>query len=283
MAENREQLFKELAKRLREEGPDANIDDLIQYGTDNLENSRQTRDLLEQYIGSELMKNTNIPIDLKNEKQAKKTLERLTEQYTDIKNPIWDIYDIKGDTVGGLHTDGTFGANKRFLDKNTAGQLIAHEPIHKMVQDEGLGKSIPDNIMTKAKEALMKEKGISPRGNQLNKLGAMAGHEIMQHGHLNPTSKMTSSLKNALGVASGDFKKLMKGVPLVGPAVVGGLTYAMTGDAEAAQNAATPGLSEADALGPDKGSLESIVEDPTKTYEQRRRAIEQLANKKGEM
>lgn len=274
-----EQKYKELAKRLREEGPNANIDDLIDFADgDNLENSRQSRDLLEQFIGSEMMKNTSLPVDFKNDKAAKKTLEGLTSQYSDVMSPEWDIYDMGKDPVGGLHTDGTFGANKRYLNKDTAGQLIAHEPIHKMVRDSG-GSSIPDNIMNKLKLDIMKEKGISG-GLDLAKKGALASHEIMQAGHLNPAAKITPSLRNAIAAATGKFGKLAKSVPLVGPALAAGATMLATGDVSAATQAVTPGLSEAENLGPEAGSLESMVEDPTKSYEQRQKAIQELSKRR---
>lgn len=272
--EDKSKLFKELAKRLRDEGVNANVDDLIEMSGDSLDNSRQTRDLLEQYVGNEMMQNTSIPIDIKNEKGAKKTLERLTEQYTDIKNPKWDVYDIGKDTVGGLHTDGTFGANTRYLDKDTLGQLLAHEPIHKMVQDEGLGKSVPDNIMSKAKKEALKDANILS-GSDLAKRGAMTSHEIMQLGHLNPTSKNTSSLRNAIAAATGKFGKLSKVIPFIGPAL-GAAAAFNTGEA----SAAIPILNEADDLGSPEGTLESMVEDPTKNYEQRRKAIEQLSQRR---
>jgi hypothetical protein len=286
MADKREQLFKELAKRLRDEGPDANIDDLIQYGSDNLDNSRQTRDLLDQFVGSEMFKNTSIPIKMDNDKQIIDTLNRLTEQYTDVADPNWSlIEDPKAYGYFNPNTKGLEASKNYIKDPNNglyvAKGLVAHEPIHQMVNAEG-GESVKDNIMNKAKEALMKEKGISARGNQLNKLGALAGHEIMQHGHLNPNSKMTSSLKNALGVASGDFKKVMKGIPVLGPAIAGGITLATTGDVSAATQASLPLVGDADNLGPESNSPESIVEDPTKSYEQRRRAIEMLAQQRGE-
>lgn len=278
MATN-EQKYKELAKRLREEGSDANIDDLIDFvDGDNLENSRQARDLLEQFTGSEMMKNTSLPIDFKNDKAAKKTLEGLTSQYTDIMSPEWDIYDIGKDTVGGLHTDGTFGANKRYLNKDVAGQLIAHEPIHKMVRDSG-GSSIPDDVMNKFKLDLMKEKGISG-GLDLAKKGALASHEIMQAGHLNPDAKITPSVRNAIAAATGRFGKLAKSVPLVGPALAAGATMLATGDASAATQAGMPILSEADDLGPTPGTPESDIENPSKSYEQRIKAIQQLSQRR---
>lgn len=272
------QRFKELAKRLREEGPNANIDDLIDMSDDVLDNSRQSRDLLEQFLGSEMMKNTSLPIDFKNNKAAKKTLEGLTSQYSDVMNPEWDIYDIGKDTVGGLHTDGTFGANKRFLNKDVAGQLVAHEPIHKMVRDAG-GSSIPDDIMDNFKIGVMKEKGISG-GLDLAKRGAMEAHEVMQAGHLNPAAKVTPSLRNAIAAATGKFGKLAKSVPLVGPGIAGLATLAATGDASAAAPAAIPILSEAESLGPEAGTPESIVEDPTKSYEQRKKAIQELSQRR---
>lgn len=273
----KEQLYKELAKRLREEGPNANIDDLIEMSGDSLENSRQSRDLLEQFIGSEMMKNTSLPVDFKNDKAAKKTLEGLTSQYSDVMSPEWDVYDMGKKTVGGLHTDGTFGANKRYLNKDVAGQLIAHEPIHKMVRDSG-GSSIPDDVMNKFKLDIMKEKGISG-GLDLAKKGAMEAHEIMQAGHLNPAAKVTPSLRNAIAAATGKFGKLAKSIPMVGPALAAGATMLATGDVSAATQAATPGLNEAENLGPEAGSLESMVEDPTKSYEQRQKAIQELSKR----
>lgn len=273
----KEQLYKELAKRLREEGPNANIDDLIEMSGDSLENSRQSRDLLEQFIGSEMMKNTSLPVDFKNDKAAKKTLEGLTSQYSDVMSPEWDVYDMGKKTVGGLHTDGTFGANKRYLNKDVAGQLIAHEPIHKMVRDSG-GSSIPDDVMNKFKLDIMKEKGISG-GLDLAKKGALASHEIMQAGHLNPAAKVTPSLRNAIAAATGNFGKLAKSIPMVGPALAAGATMLATGDVSAATQAATPGLNEAENLGPEAGSLESMVEDPTKSYEQRQKAIQELSKR----
>lgn len=273
----KEQLYKELAKRLREEGPNANIDDLIEMSGDSLENSRQSRDLLEQFIGSEMMKNTSLPVDFKNDKAAKKTLEGLTSQYSDVMSPEWDVYDMGKKTVGGLHTDGTFGANKRYLNKDVAGQLIAHEPIHKMVRDSG-GSSIPDDVMNKFKLDIMKEKGISG-GLDLAKKGAMEAHEIMQAGHLNPAAKVTPSLRNAIAAATGNFGKLAKSIPMVGPALAAGATMLATGDVSAATQAATPGLNEAENLGPEAGSLESMVEDPTKSYEQRQKAIQELSKR----
>lgn len=277
--------FKELAKRLRDEGQDANIDDLINYTGDNLDNSRQTRDLLEQFVGSEMMKNTSIPIKTGNDKEITNTLNRLTEQYSDVKNPNWSL--IEDPKAYGYYNPNTKGleASKNFIKGDnglyTMGGLVAHEPIHQMVSEEGISKSIPDDVMNKVKTAFMKEKGASG-GLDLNKMGALAGHEVMQYGHLNPASKMTSSLRNALATASGDFKKVMKSVPIAGPLIAGGLTLAATGDVSAATQAGTPLLGEADNLGPEANSPEAIVEDPTKTYEQRRRAIEMLAQQRGE-
>jgi hypothetical protein len=275
----KDQLYKEVSKRLQEDGPNAYLDDLIDMSSsDNLENSRQTRDLLDQFVGNQMMKNTSLPIDLSSDKKVKKTLEGLTSQYTDIKNPKWDVYDIGKDTVGGLHTDGTFGANSRYIDEDVVGQLAAHEPLHKMVRDSG-GKSTPDNILSKFKKMLMKEQNIIS-GEDLAKKGALAGHEIMQAGHLNPNSKITSSLKNAIDAASGNFSKLkLSKIPFVGPAIAGGLTLAATGDASAAAPAAIPILNEAETLGPTLGP-ESDIENPSKSYEQRKKAIEMLSQRR---
>jgi hypothetical protein len=278
----KDQVLKEVAKRLREDGPDAYLDDLINMTGDNLDNSRQTRDLLDQLVGSEMMKNTSIPINLKSDKDTVDTMNRLTEQYSDIKNPNWKMIEDKK-AYGYFNPENkTLEASKNFLKGDngiyTTGGLLAHEPVHQMVNEAG-GKSIDDKIMSKFKLDLMKEKGISG-GLTLPKAGALVGHEIMQAEHLNPGSKTSSSLKNAIAAATGKFGKLMKNIPAVGPAAAGLLTLAATGDASAAQNSATPILSEAEALGPTAGTPEADIEDPSKSYEQRIKAIQQLSQRR---
>ncbi len=277
----KEQMFKELAKRLREEGRNANLDDLVNMTGDNLDNSRQVRDLLDQYTGSEMMKNSATPINLGTDKDTVKTMNKLTEEFSDIKNPNWKmIEDAK--SYGHFNpNDKALEASKNFVKGKdgiyTAGGLIAHEPIHQMVNEAG-GKSIPDNVLSKMKKELMKEAGVSG-GIDLAKRGALEAHEIMQAGHLNPDVKITPSIRNAIAAATGKFGKLAKAVPLVGPALAGGLTMMATGDASAATQAATPILNEADGLGPEAGSPEAIVEDPTKSYEQRQKAIQELSKR----
>ena len=278
----KDQMLKELAKRLREDGPNANIDDLINMTGDNVNNSRQTRDLLDQYVGSEMMKNTSIPIEMESDKDTVNTMNKLTEQYSDIKDPNWKMID-DAKAYGYFNpNDKTLEASRNYVKGKdglyTAGGLLAHEPIHQMVNESG-GKSIPDNVLSKLKKEMMKENNVMG-GIDLSKRGAMLGHEISQAGHLNPNSKTTSSLTNALAAATGKFGKLAKAVPLVGPAIAGGLTMLATGDASAAQASAMPILSEADSLGPEVGSPESIVEDPSKSYEQRKKAIELLSQRR---
>jgi hypothetical protein len=278
----KDQLLKELAKRLREDGPNANIDDLINMTGDNLDNSRQTRDLLDQYTGSEMMKNTSTPIKLGSDKEMTGTMNRLTEEYSDIKNPNWKMIDDPKAYGYFNPNDKTLEASRNFVKNKdgiyTTGGLLAHEPVHQMVNETG-GKSVPDNVLSKLKKEMMKENNVMG-GIDLSKRGAMLGHEITQAGHLNPNSKMTSSLKNALAAATGKFGKLSKSIPFVGPAIAGGLTMMTTGDAEAAQASAMPILGEADSLGPEAGSPESDIENPSKSYEQRRKAIEQLSQRR---
>lgn len=278
----KDQVLKEVAKRLREDGPDAYLDDLINMTGDNLDNSRQTRDLLDQLTGSEMMKNTSIPINLKNDKDTVKTLNRLTEQYSDIKDPNWKMIEDKKAYGYFNPKDKTLEASKNFLKGDnglyTAGGLVAHEPIHQMVNEAG-GASVSDEVMSKFKVDMMKERGISG-GLALPKAGALTGHEIMQAEHLIPGSKTSSSLKNALAAVTGKLGKLSKAIPLVGPALAGGLTMMATGDASAAQNDAMPILSEAEALGPTAGTPEADIEDPSKSYEQRIKAIQQLSQRR---
>lgn len=55
-------------------------------------------------------------------------------------------------------------------------------------------------------------------------------------------------------------KRGLKSVPLLGPMIAGGLTYLNSGDASAAATEAMPFLNEAEALGPQAGSLEQKLE-----------------------
>lgn len=278
----KDQMFKELAKRLRDEGPNANIDDLINMTGDNLDNSRQVRDLLDQYTGSEMMKNSANSVNLGTDKDTVKTMNRLTEEFSDIKDPNWKMIDDKKAYGYFNPNDKTLEASRQYLKGDngiyTAGGLLAHEPIHQMVNESG-GKSVKDTVDSKLKKLLKKEANVIS-GNDLSGRGALLGHEIMQAGHLNPDVKITPSIRNAIAAATGKFGKLSKGIPLVGPALAGGLTMLATGDASAAQNSATPILSEADDLGPNPDSLEAMVEDPSKSYEQRKKAIELLSQRR---
>lgn len=279
---DKKQTLKELAKRLSADGQDAHLDDLINKTGDTLDNSRQVRDLLDQYVGSEMMKNTSTPIKLGTDKDTIKTMNKLTEQYSDIKNPNWKM--IEDPKAYGYFNpnDKTLEASKNFLKgKNglyTAGGLVAHEPIHQMVNEAG-GVSVPDDVLSKFKKSMMHENGITG-GLDMEKNGSLLAHEIMQAEHLNPGSKTSSSLKNAIAAATGKFGKLSKVIPFVGPALAGGLTMLATGDASAAQNSATPILSEADDLGPVAGTPEADIEDPSKSYEQRIKAIQQLSQRR---
>lgn len=277
----KDQVFKEIQRRLNEDGPNAYLDDLINMTGDNLNNSRQTSDLLDQFVGNQMMKNTSTPIKLGTDKDTINTMNKLTEQYSDIKNPNWKLIEDKKAYGYFNPNDKTLEASKNFIKGEdgifTTGKLLAHEPIHQMVNEAG-GKSVPDNILSKFKKQLMKESNIMS-GEDLAKRGALVGHEIMQAGHLNPDSKTTSSLTNAIAAATGKFGKLSKAIPLVGPALAGGLTMLATGDASAAQSAAMPILGEADDLGPTPGTPESDIENPSKSYEQRQKAIQELSKR----
>lgn len=279
---DKEQTLKELAKRLSSDGQDAHLDDLITKTSNPLDNSRRVRDLLDQYVGSEMMKNTDIPINLGTDKDRMKTMNKLTEQYSDIKNPNWKL--IEDPKAYGYFNpaDKTLEASKNFIKGEnglyTTGGLLAHEPIHQMVNEAG-GASVPDEVMSKFKKAMMNEHDITG-GLDMEKKGSLLAHEIMQAEHLMPGSKTSSSLRNAIAAATGKFGKLSKAIPLVGPALAGGLTMMATGDASAAQNAAMPILSEAEDLGPSIGSPEASIEDPSKSYEQRKKAIEMLSQRR---
>lgn len=88
--------------------------------------------------------------------------------------------------------------------------------------------------------------------------------------------KLVSILKSraaskAIGAGT-DLSKVastgLKSIPLLGSLVAGGLTFAATGDANAAMQEATPFVNEAGAVGPEIGSLEHKLESGTATPEE---------------
>lgn len=79
--------------------------------------------------------------------------------------------------------------------------------------------------------------------------------------------------KGAEEVASAG-KRGLKSFPLLGPMLVGGLTYMATGDANAAANEATPFLNEANPLGPEIGSIEQKLESGQPLTDEERMILE---------
>lgn len=110
---------------------------------------------------------------------------------------------------------------------------------------------------------VMKVKGKKPKLNlNKDKLMQKTGSEFAE----NLAKKR--ALHKLVGKAA---KSGLKAIPVIGP-----LAAALaSGDA----SAAIPVLGDAESLGPQKGSLGSIIEDPEATPEMRRKAIEDL--KKG--
>lgn len=84
-------------------------------------------------------------------------------------------------------------------------------------------------------------------------------------------AKKIAAKRAALKALKGAGKAGLKSIPLIG-----GVASALSsGDA----SAAVPVLGDVESLGPEKGSPESIIEDPSASDEERRWAIEQLRNK----
>lgn len=106
--------------------------------------------------------------------------------------------------------------------------------------------------------------------------------ELLERLRIN--QKTIGKLRSDIGPKIGNLLKSgrrgLKAVPLIGPMAAAGLTALIDSPEAAASEAVTdlvPGGVE--DVGPKKGSLGAIIEDPTASEEEKRRAIELLTRK----
>jgi hypothetical protein len=276
--------YQKLIERIKDNDPEL-MEDLVPKSSNYVETARNARDLAENTLGSEYLKQTGVSvpnIKTATRSQLESFANKLKEEaYPELKNTNIDIQDyLKGGNVGEFApSKNQVSLSKHYLpDAESIAGKTFHELGHAYDETKGLTGSVADDALSMGKKGLIKSLGLKS-GSDLTKLDPSVISEVMQLGHhakipgLRSSSFGLSALKNLLSA------KNFKSLPLAGPAIAGALTLAATGDASAATQAATPILSEAGDIGPEADSLEASIEDPTKSYEQRKKAIESLSKR----
>lgn len=283
-------LLNAISKLIQDGASEEEISELLQKKGDNISTSRAARDVFERSLAQQYMKNTGVSVpDYKTASTGK--LENYIGDILGEQNPALKNANIK--VLNEMSGAGAYdpATNTIELNRNsptnrdikglTASGL--HEGAHSFDEKSGLylkNPSVEDNIMSgSATKKLMKSQGIKT-GTDLAKKEASVINEIVQAGHhanIPGVREGSFGRANLLNILKG---RAVRAVPFVGPALAAGATMLATGDVSAATQAATPGLSEAENLGPEAGSPEAIVEDPTKSYEQRQKAIQELSKRR---
>jgi hypothetical protein len=272
------QLYEDIIKRMKEGSDNLELDDLIGKGNSNLDTSMNARDTLEQTLAHQYMKDTGVSVP--NLKTASRgDLERYVGDILSEQNPANKNVNVK--VLDDMDSLGSFDPNTNTVKVGRNAKNIEdftgtafHEGAHAYDKKSGLFKSTAEDVWSPEKKALLKDFGIK-NSLDLSKQDSAILNEIQQAGHHATIPKFREGSFGRGGLASLIKNKSFKALPFIGPAL-GAAAAINSGEA----SAAIPILNEADNLGPEEGSIESIVEDPTKSYEQRRKAIEQLSQRR---
>lgn len=262
---DRRKVLEEYAKQMKEGIPFS--EDLIpDLDSDISNNALLARNLSEDTLANEVLKNTGISIPDNNAPISKKEdfLNRmLAERYPEFKDPNVRIGDESYYQKGGI-----FVREQPDIIKQTSD--LFHEGAHKFdKEDLGFqGREISQEPLRRAKASGMNLKSADP--TQV--------YEMMAKGH----HARIPNLRDADSFGQGALKSYLKigafkALPIIGPAIGAGIA-AMSGDANAASG--LPILGEAENLGPQKGSIDDMIENPKSgmTSEQRKKALEMLLN-----
>lgn len=254
---------------------DEEIPDLTGLVSDKgtpLDISRRVRDLSENALGDLYLKNTGVSVpNLKNASRSEieSFLNKLKEEaYPDLGDTGIELRDALEGEYG--HYDPN--SNRVVLARDHKPERLTGTTFHELGHaTDGEFASVEDDVFDTTKKSKLRDKGVKS-GSQLSRMNPYEVNEIIQSGH-------HASVPNRTGAyGMSNLKNLIKGrglksIPVVGPAL-GTATAFMTGDA----TAGVPILGEADSLGPEKGSIDDMIENPPRgmTPEQRRKALESL-------
>jgi hypothetical protein len=269
MVSARKKVLEDYAKDVEKGLPFA--EDYIKKTPDIYDNALSARNLSEEALAQKVLDNTGIPIPDKTSSLSRKEdflNQILNERYPEFE-PKMSFKDMNGSV-------GEYQGGKIFLNKNLAKDRdiqkltadVFHEGAHKY---DDVKKIIPTITQDDFNKELRKLKS---SGFDLKNADPAQVYELIAKNHhaqipnLREGTFGLGALKNYL--KSGTFKAL----PIVGPAI-GAAAALSSGDV----SAAVPILSEAESLGPEKGSEDYAIENPQRDPAVRRAVLERLLRK----
>lgn len=266
--DDRRKLLEAYVKQLKEGIPFA--DDYIDKSSDIEENALLARNLSEQALANEVMKNTGIPVPDKTSSLSKKEdfLNRIVkERYPELE-PKVRIKDLDGSL--GQYGQGEIDINKWLVGKDNMDSVLGttlHEAGHQY--DDQILKHQGKNLDLKALRDLRKD------GFDLKNADPAQVYEMYSKGHhanipnLREGSFGLGALKSYL--KSGTFKAL----PIIGGAATAAAALSSPDASAAVGDALVPGGLE--SLGPSEE--DAAIENPQRNSKLRQDALKGILGK----
>lgn len=126
-------------------------------------------------------------------------------------------------------------------------------------------------LLPEAKQTI---KGVTQQLGDSDTLKTISGNAFQDKIKSILNARNAAKLAKGADTAMDVGKRGLKSIPFLGPLIAGGAALATTGDASAAQQEMVPVLNEAEALGPEVGSLEHKLESGQPLTEQERMLLE---------
>lgn len=269
MASVRKKALEEYAKSVGGGNPLA--EDFVGRSENPLRDALRARNLAEESLAQKVLDNTGIPIPDKTARLSRKEdflNQILQERYPELK-PNVSFREMDG-------TVGEYEGGKIFLNKDLANkrdiQQLTSDVLHEGAHGYDEAKDILPRVTQDDFNREMRK--LKASGFDLKNADPAQVYEMIAKKHhaqipdLREGTFGLGALKSYL--KSGTFKAL----PIVGPAI-GAAAALSSGDV----SAAVPVLSEADSLGPEKGSEDYEIENPQANPAARKAALKKLMGK----
>lgn len=283
-----DQYIKTFSENLDFPQEDLSLYNMVEDKNQPLKLALQSRGLSEEALAKKVLDNTGIPIPGKGAKASKweDFLNRIVqEQYPEF-DPKANVLDFTGDMsrAHGFYDpkDGLIGINKNVITPENPFKPVAtalHEAGHKY-DDKVLNYSMPETLLQGDNSGIQLNKNqlydevVNSRSTGLPDPSPMKMNEIASKGHHARIPNLRDGDSFGVGALKSYLKKgAFRAIPFIGPALA---VNAAVSSKDV--NAAVPILGEAEPLGPEKGSIDYMIEnpDPKMTPEQRRKALDRL-------
>jgi hypothetical protein len=219
--DDRRKLLEAFSSQLK--GGDSRMDKFIDVSQSDLYRASDARDLAQEALANEVLKNTGVPIPGKGSSQSKVEdfyNRIIKERYPELE-PDVQLRNLIQEGALGEYGDGKIGVDKQFSKQSLLGSVgtSLHEA----------GHQYDDQVLGKAGKNFQLEKFAAPAGADASEI-----YEKLAKGHhktipnLREGSYGLGALKSML--KSGTFKQVVGAAPLIG----GGIAAAVSGDARAA-------------------------------------------------